>query len=87
MTLDPELHPDDDSEDLTDEEIGSAIPLANPEELAERLRPDVEAGFQVSGYEQRRRKPHFYWRVRLTGPESVEKVLVFRPSWIGDRNG
>lgn len=85
---------EDDSEDLTDEEIDQAVEVGSPLQLAEVVGEHIKktAGQQLKKHELRRRKPHLFWRVRL---ESPEEVLVFQVDWLeqlasapqGDSNG
>ena len=76
----PEL-PDEDSPDLTDEEIGRAISTVNVDDLTQRITGDLGPGSQLGAHELRRRKPHLYWRARLRTPEG-ERTLIFLTDWL-----
>lgn len=63
----PEQVPEEDSSDLLDEEIATAIPTTNLEDLVYQMMswlrtvgPDPE----IQAHELRRHDPHVYWRVR-----------------------
>lgn len=76
--------PDEDSEDLTDEEVAQAIPTEGTHALSQRVVAFLQEhpGMQLEKHELRRRKPHLYWRVRLRVPMDEERVLVFLADWL-----
>lgn len=80
--------PEDDSPDLTDDEIESATDTADSNDfvraLEETLRPLVRpnVGGSIQGHELRRRKPHLYCRTRIGLHGEPDKVLVFRVNWL-----
>jgi hypothetical protein len=86
--LDFQSVPDDDSPDLTDEEVEGAIPtrdsndfVRNLEELIRPLiRPNVSAS--IKSHELRRRKPHLYCRTCLAIDGEPDKVVLFQLDWL-----
>lgn len=76
------MNANENSEDLTDEEIASAIVTYNGDSLKSTLAEALQ-GRKVESYALRRRIPHTYCRVVLT-----EGALVFQVDWItGDSDG
>lgn len=80
--------PEDDSPDLTDEEIVGAIPTQDSKSfvsaLEEVLRPLVRpnVGGSIASHELRRRKPHLYCRTRIALDGEPDKVLLFEVDWL-----
>jgi hypothetical protein len=76
--------PEDDSEDLTDDEVAQAVPTVDTHDLSKQVVDVLRGhpGTQLERHELRRRKPHLYWRVRLKEPSGVELVLVFLADWL-----
>lgn len=76
--------PEDDSPDLTDEEIAQAALVLNPSELETAFRDVLhpedprKRTFQLC-----RRKPHMYCRLRLSTGQEPDKVFLFRLDWLG----
>jgi hypothetical protein len=89
LTLPP---PEEDSEDLTDEEIQRAIETQNEDDMAKliarELSPGVaslgkaDARYALHRQELRRRRPHLYNRVSLCCAGEPDKVLVYRVDWL-----
>lgn len=83
---------EEDSEDLTDEEVERAVVATSPSAISQAaLEPIKQITERTEGipghrltvkHELRRRKPHLYWRLRLTSSEVAEEVLVFRADWL-----
>jgi len=71
---------EEDSEDLTTEEVESAIPVINVEDMLQRLR--LYNPIEVTAHALRRCAPFFYGRVNLNCTEGPIKV-VFRLDWLG----
>ena len=79
-------YPEEDSEDLTDEEIASAIPSTGTD--------DIVAGIMVPGcsecggkvrilsHDLRRRKPHLYWRATVECGQNHRTARLFEADWI-----
>jgi hypothetical protein len=76
--------PDNDSEDLSDEEIAKATPTVDTHDLSKQVGDFLlsRPGTQLEKHELRRRKPHLYWRVRLRDTAGEEHVLVFVADWL-----
>jgi len=81
--LTPQI-PDEDSEDLTEDEVAQAIPTEDTHALSQRIVAVLREspGTQLEKHELRRRKPHLYWRARLRKPTGEEVVLVFVTDWL-----
>lgn len=79
---------DEDSPDLTDEEIEGAVETKDQNDfvrlLEETLRPLVRpnVGGAILGHDLRRRKPHLYCRTRIAPHGEPDKVLVFQVDWL-----
>jgi hypothetical protein len=79
---------EEDSPDLTDEEIEGAVDTVDSNSfvrlLEEALRPLIRPN--VSGtirrQELRRRRPHLYCRTTLAIDGEPDKVLLFRVDWL-----
>jgi hypothetical protein len=80
------LPEEDDSPDLTDDEIAGAIETSDSNHfvrmLEETIRPIVGASIQKQ--ELRRRRPHLYCRTRLAIDGEPGKVLLFRVDWLSN---
>jgi hypothetical protein len=74
--------PEDDSTDLTDDEIQGAIDSHSAVGIAKSVQ-ELRAQKTVAGHELRRRKPHLYWRIRFEN----EKPLVFQVDWLHKLSG
>lgn len=75
--------PQEDSDDLSDEEIEGAMDSETSSDVAQRVRQEIlDSAFRVKAHELRRRGEDLFWRVRLVSG-AVEKVLVFRANWLG----
>lgn len=80
--------PDEDSIDLLDKEIESAVVTKDStdfirlleEEVRPYLRPNCAAA--IKSHELRRRKPHLYCRTRLALDGEPDKVLLFQVDWL-----
>ena len=79
-------YPDEDSEDLTDEEISEAVHVEGPTGIVDYL-----AGMQcrtcsdklrVREHVLRRRKPHLYWRVTLVCEQQHQQSTLFLTDWV-----
>lgn len=77
--------PQEDSEDLSDEEIHGAVPTCSASELGKHLIEELRRseGLAVKGHELRRRGEDLFWRTRLVRAEEPERVLIFRVDWLG----
>ena len=79
--------PEDDSEDLTDEQVTKATPTKSAEGLAERMthlscticgaRPEVWISHAL-----RRRAPHLYSRTHFKCATGHEEVVLFTVDWL-----
>jgi len=80
----PEL--EDDSEDLTDEEVESAIAVANVDAMLKRLRdarcPECEKEIEVFAHALRRRVPFLYARMDLQCQKEHSHTIIFRADWL-----
>lgn len=78
--------PQEDSEDLTDEEVAQALPTNNHQELAQHLVEEIrrQEGLAVKSHELRRRGEDLFWRTHLVvAPGEPDRILVFRVNWLG----
>jgi len=80
---------EEDSEDLTDEEVERAVVVTSSNEVTQAATvPIVAFSERFAGqkikiaHELRRRSPHLYHRLRLSSSEGAEEVLVFRADWL-----
>jgi hypothetical protein len=76
--------PEEDSPDLTDEEIERAIFTKDDKELARILTDTIKRNrnFALKDHELRRRGRHLYWRATLVANQEPNKVLVFSVDWL-----
>jgi RNase P subunit RPR2 len=77
--------PQDDSSDLTEEEIGRALATGSPADMAQKLSGQVcrvcgESLFTVR-QQKRRRSPHIYSRVTLTCPNNHWITQLYQVTW------
>lgn len=83
-----DVPPEEDSEDLTDEEIAGALETTDSNHFVklfeELLRPAVRPNVTgvVQSYQLRRRKPHLYCRATLGFSGEPDKVVIFRVDWL-----
>jgi hypothetical protein len=79
----PEI-PEDDSPDLTDEEVERAVLTSNTDDLSRKVVADLRGnpGTQLETHELRRRKPHLYWRVKLKTPTGEDRSIIFQADWL-----
>ncbi len=80
--------PQEDSPDLSDEEIERAIETAGHKDLAQHLVEELRRreGLAVKSHELRRRGLNLFWRTHLVvTPAEPDRVLVFRVDWLGGR--
>lgn len=80
--MNPADLPDEDSDDLTDEEVAAAITSSGPKDIAAALAEVLQAGYEVQAHERRRRGVQSFWRIRLVHPSGPDKVKVFRVDWL-----
>lgn len=82
---------EEDSADLTDQEVRSAVETVDFEQLAQLLSralapesPSVgECGrYSVARHEIRRRRPHLFLRSYLFRPGEPERVVLHRIDWV-----
>lgn len=73
-----------DSEDLTDDEASAATVTTSPQDMAAKVQALVPEGWGVTGQSLRRRKGVLYLRVRVEGPGSESKDLLFNTDWMRD---
>lgn len=76
MNLDPP--PLEDSADLTEEEVGTAIDTRTLDEFSSMLAEMVKTEGSPQRHELRRKGSHLYCRTTF-----LNKVLLFRVSWLG----
>ncbi len=84
--------PEEDSEDLTDEEVEHAVLTINEDELAKLIAGELipgqasvgksDARYALKKQELRRRKPHLYNRVVLCCTGEPDKVFVYLVDWL-----
>jgi hypothetical protein len=77
---------EDDSEDLTDKEVKSAIPVASVDAMINVLREtyclQCNQPIEVASQALRRRAPFLYSRVGVHCTENHVQVIVFRTDWL-----
>lgn len=72
------LNLEEDSPDLTDEEVANAIVTVDTSSFISLFKRQVAQGHKkVLSYSLRRRNPHVYCVVRLT-----DQTLVFQVDWL-----
>ena len=71
--------PDDDSDDLTDEELENSIEALDQADLVKKLKAEMSSDEKAYRFERRFRSPHQYMRVRLDSG----KTLLFQVDWLG----
>jgi hypothetical protein len=86
------LPPDEDSLDLSEEEIKHAIITSNEHELAKLIAAELIPGhasvgksdsrYSLHRQELRRRTPHLYNRVSLCCTGEPDKVFVYQIDWL-----
>lgn len=79
-------YPEEDSEDLTDEEIAKAIPTVGTGDIVNVLQ-DLKCEvcnepFVGHSHELRRRKPNLYWRVVSRCPQDHMDHRLFQVDWL-----
>jgi hypothetical protein len=78
---------DEDSPDLTDEDIRQAQPTGGADDVVQALKNlsccSCAARPEPTSYALRRKASHFYWKVGLRCLEGHERILVFQTDWIG----
>jgi len=89
MPLDPlQIPTDEDSPDLTDQEIDLAIMTQDSNDfvkhLEESIRPLIRpnCGACITGHALRKRRPHLYCRTNLALDGEPDKVLLFQVDWL-----
>lgn len=77
-------YPDEDSEDLTDEEVAAAIETEGTEDIVAGTTVPCECGggVRILLHEFRRRKPHMYWRTTLECSHGHTTKRLFVTDWI-----
>lgn len=70
--------PQVDSEDLTSEEVASAVVTANAKDLASRITSQLNGPVQILSHDLRRKDGHLYCRMCLGDGNS----LVFQIDWV-----
>lgn len=80
--------PEEDSQDLTEEDIEGAVETTGLEDFSTKLK-DFSYNFgSPKEYALRRRAPHLYCKVTFPPPTpgfqygDIDKVLFFRISWL-----
>lgn len=84
--LDLPIELENDSEDLTDEEVKSAISVASVDAMINVLREtrcsQCNQPIEVVSQALRRRVPFLYNRVILHCAENHDQVIIFRTDWL-----
>lgn len=79
--------PDEDSKDLTAEEIEQAIVTTNVDALIASLRGQMcstcQQEFADAAYKLLRRSPFYYSRMRMFCRHGHSNTLLFRIDWLG----
>lgn len=100
MNITPSMPPpEENSPDLTDEEVSQAVPTTSESEFTKLVAAELTPGHASVGkgdaryalhkHELRRRTPNLYWRVYLGCPGEPDKVLVYQVDWLlgGKKDG
>lgn len=79
-------YPDEDSEDLTDEEIAKAISTDNESGIVNTLSAlrcgDCGGNVRIVLHELRRRRPHMYWRTTVECDGTHKTSRLFVTDWL-----
>jgi hypothetical protein len=77
--------PQEDSPDLTDDEIVVAVPTENKDELTQAMVDAIKhhMGSSFEVHELRRRGEHLYMRSKMRTDREPNKTLIFRVDWLG----
>lgn len=85
----PQPMPEEDSRDLSDDDIGRAIQTGGLDDIVSIIGPlrglacrVCGLGFQEVGHELRRRAPHLYWRVTSKCRSGHPVSTVFQTDWV-----
>lgn len=80
VVLNPEPDLTEDSEDLTDEEIASAIYTRDTTDIVRHIMEAQRPMGSPVRHEIRRRSLKLYWRATIMG--DPDKVLLFHVDWL-----
>jgi len=89
----PTISTEEDSADLTDDEVEHAVLTVDFNQLAQMLArslalEDASVGkngrYAVERHEVRRRSPHLFLRSYLVCPGEPQKIVLHRIDWIED---
>jgi len=84
MNLPSEL--EEDSEDLTDAEVETAVAVPSVDAMLERLRQlrcqECDGEVEVNAHALRRRTPFFYARMGFRCTNGHDGNIVFRADWL-----
>lgn len=80
--------PEEDSDDLTDDEIASALPTTGSDDTIQRMRgllgcPLCGARRVVREHALRRRRPNLFWRTTFLCDGGHKERVFFRVNWLG----
>lgn len=79
-------YPDEDSPDLSDEEVAGAIQSQSPKDVGQLIHLSCSScgatPMAFAKHERRRRKPHHYWRVTLRCEAGHEVKKVLQMTWM-----
>lgn len=77
------LPSEEDSPDLTDEEVESARVSKDVTDFVKTLYEEARASEgRIRGHELRRRAPYLYSRTRIAFPTGPDRVIMFRLEWL-----
>lgn len=76
-----------DSEDLTDEEVAQAIPMADVEDLTQEILSlaHTHMGSSFISHVRRRKGKYIYLRTKMRVDRSPDMTFIFRLDWLADK--
>lgn len=92
----PDPIPEEDSEDLTDDEIAGAVPTRSVQTVIEVVSAfcegcpecaDSAVRMSVTEHALRRRRPNLFWRVTFKCGNGHDERVTFRVNWMLKEGG
>jgi hypothetical protein len=82
------MMPQQDSDDLSQDEVDRSMTAATVEAVVEALRgvkcSSCKQRLEPRSHELRRKSPHLYWRANLQCEANHKETRVFRVGWLHD---
>lgn len=80
------MMPQQDSDDLSQDEVECSMTAAGVEVIIEELRDakcsSCKQRLEPRSHELRRKSPHLYWRAKLQCEANHKETRVFRVGWL-----